>query len=406
MQVVILCGGKGKRLLPLTKTIPKPMVLVNKKPFLLHLMNYFKKNNFKNFLLLLGYKHKVITDYFGNGKKFNLNIKYNIQSENTNTSKRIFEAKHQLNEKFIIVYSDNFIVFDIKRYVNFFIMSKKSISFLLKRKKNGNFLISKKDSLIYFHNINNNNQYAELGFILSKKKFIFEYINSANINLNDNFKNFLDSKNYTFKVVKENYYSVGDIRRLFKTRRYIKAKKIILIDRDGIINEKPKKGKYITNWNEFKFINNNLEMLTSLSEIGFSFIIISNQAGLNRNMITDKNFEIINNKLKIFFQRKKINLLASYYCPHHWNENCECRKPKNGLLLKASADFNFRLDEVIFIGDQFTDYEAANNSNSYSIIINKKNIFKKKFYRNLLLKTTSINKVTKMINNFYTKNNV
>jgi len=405
MQVVILCGGKGKRLLPLTKSIPKPMVMVNNKPFLFHLISYFKNNNFKNFLLLLGYKHKLISDYFGNGNKFNVNIKYNIQNVNINTSKRIYEAKKQLKENFIIVYSDNFIVFDIKGYVKSFIDSKKNISFLLKQKINGNFLVSSNNELKYSNNTSQGNKYVELGFMIAKKKFFFKSINHDNINLNQNFNKFLLRNNYTFKIVNENYYSVGDIIRLNKTKKYITPKKIILIDRDGIINKKPKKGHYITSWNEFNFINENLRMMKILSKIGFYFIIISNQAGLNRKIILKKNFEIINKKLKLFFKREKINLLSTYYCPHHWIENCACRKPKNGLLLQVSADYDLRLDEVIFIGDQLSDYEAAVNSNCFSIIINKKNIFEKKIHRNLLLRSTSINKVISMINNFYNKSN-
>ena len=404
MQVVILCGGQGKRLLPITKLIPKPMVLINDKPFLLYLINYFKSNNFKNFLLLLGYKHKNITSYFGNGNKYNVNIKYHILNENIKTSKRLYEAKKLLNETFIIVYADNFIVFNIKSYVNSFINSKNNISFLLKKKQNGNFTFSKNNELIYSNNKNKNFKYTELGFILARKKFIFKNINSENKNFNQNFNRFLISKSYTYNIIEQDYYSIGDIQRLALTRNYLSRKKIILIDRDGIINKKPKRGHYVTSWNNLILIKKNIEMMKTLSNEGYSFIIISNQAGLNRNMIKKNKFNELNNKLKLFFTKKNINILSSYYCPHHWIENCECRKPKNGLFIKASKEYLFRLDKVLFIGDQFSDYQAALNSNCYSIIINKKNDFTKKYYKKLLLRTNSTKKVISMINMFYCKN--
>ena len=75
-QAVIFCGGFGTRLLPLTKKIPKPMVMVGGKPFLHHLISQSKQNGIKNFLILCGYKHEIIKKYFGNGSKFGVKIKY------------------------------------------------------------------------------------------------------------------------------------------------------------------------------------------------------------------------------------------------------------------------------------------------------------------------------------------
>ena len=79
-QAVIFCGGLGTRLLPLTKLIPKPMVHVNKKPFLFHLINQCKSNGIKNIVLLCGYKHEYIKKYFGNGNRFGVKIDYSYNN--------------------------------------------------------------------------------------------------------------------------------------------------------------------------------------------------------------------------------------------------------------------------------------------------------------------------------------
>ena len=77
-QAVIFCGGLGKRLNKITKKIPKPMVIVQNKPFLEHLIIQLKKNGIKEIILLIGYKGEIIKNYFLNGKKFKIKIKYSF----------------------------------------------------------------------------------------------------------------------------------------------------------------------------------------------------------------------------------------------------------------------------------------------------------------------------------------
>src|SRR3989344_6445756 len=77
-QAVILAGGEGKRLLPFTLKNPKPMVLINGKPFLKHLINLLKENDIKEVVILTGYLGNKIEEYFGNGIKFGLQIKYSF----------------------------------------------------------------------------------------------------------------------------------------------------------------------------------------------------------------------------------------------------------------------------------------------------------------------------------------
>ena len=92
-QAVIFCGGRGARLKSNTITKPKPMVIVKKKPFLYHLILQLKKQGIRNFLLLTGYKSKVIKSYFGDGSKFDINIEYSWSPTSWETSKRLIKVK-------------------------------------------------------------------------------------------------------------------------------------------------------------------------------------------------------------------------------------------------------------------------------------------------------------------------
>ena len=103
--------------------------------------------------------------------------------------------------------------------------------------------------------------------------------------------------------------------------------------------------------------------------MNFEFILISNQAGIGRNILTRKQVDIINSKLQSFLLKEGVNILDWYICPHHWEDNCECRKPKPGLLFKASDDYNLCLANTLFIGDDVRDVYAANYAGAKSAII-------------------------------------
>ena len=99
-QVVVLCGGQGKRLKPLTNKDPKPMVDIHGKPFLLFLVNQFKHYGVKDFLFLTGYKNKKISDFFSNGSRWGVNIDYDIGPVTWKTKKRLYKARSKIKKNF------------------------------------------------------------------------------------------------------------------------------------------------------------------------------------------------------------------------------------------------------------------------------------------------------------------
>ena len=116
--------------------------------------------------------------------------------------------------------------------------------------------------------------------------------------------------------------------------------------------------------------------MKKLSSLGFKFIIITNQAGIDRGMILKNNIALINKKIYSYFKSYNIQILDIFICPHHWDKKCFCRKPNPGLFFQASKKYNFRLDKVVYIGDQITDYEASLNSFCKPVILNTKKISK------------------------------
>jgi len=134
----------------------------------------------------------------------------------------------------------------------------------------------------------------------------------------------------------------------------------LFLDRDGIINRKIENG-YVLNLQMFEFIEGALEALSILAKIFNRIIIVTNQRGIGKGLMSEKDLENIHNYMlkKVVQARGRID--AIFYCPHDYEkEQCNCRKPKIGMALKAKEIFpeiDFR--KTIVVGDSLSDMEFA-----------------------------------------------
>ena len=123
MKVVILAGGFGTRLGEYTKRTPKPMIKICGKPIIVHIMNHYFKNGFKDFIIATGYKQEVIKRYFK--KKFKYNVRIIFTGKNTMTGGRILRLKKYLKETFMLTYGDGISNINIKKLLSFHKKNKK-----------------------------------------------------------------------------------------------------------------------------------------------------------------------------------------------------------------------------------------------------------------------------------------
>ena len=142
LQAVILCGGRGIRLKPLTDSMPKPMVPVNGKPYLHHLLQQLAEQGITRFLLLTGYRGQAISDYFGAGSQWGWSIDYSDGPAEWDTGRRIWEARLRLETRFVLLYSDNFVQFKLKKLLAEHRSQNVPITLHLAPKGKGNIRIS------------------------------------------------------------------------------------------------------------------------------------------------------------------------------------------------------------------------------------------------------------------------
>tara|TARA_B110000014_G_C20126596_1_gene600836 strand:+ start:3604 stop:4089 length:486 start_codon:yes stop_codon:yes gene_type:complete len=143
--------------------------------------------------------------------------------------------------------------------------------------------------------------------------------------------------------------------------------KAVFLDRDGVINKK--RIDHVKSVDEFKIFSNVGDAIKLLRDKGYLVIIITNQSVIGRNIISEKKLDEIHIELKNYLKQSNTYVDSIYYCPHIPEQNCDCRKPKPGLLIKAGNDFGIDLEKSYFIGDSVSDLNAAKEAKCKGILL-------------------------------------
>ena len=146
----------------------------------------------------------------------------------------------------------------------------------------------------------------------------------------------------------------------------IKTKPAIFLDRDGTIN---KDIEYLHESEKFQLIPNVLHGLKKMQNMGYRLIIITNQAGIGLGYFTKEDFYSVNRKMFRMFSEESINIDKIYFCPHNITDNCDCRKPKTGLIEQAKKDLNLDWDHSYMIGDKTADIQTGLNAGLKTILV-------------------------------------
>jgi D-glycero-D-manno-heptose 1,7-bisphosphate phosphatase len=135
-------------------------------------------------------------------------------------------------------------------------------------------------------------------------------------------------------------------------------KTAVFLDRDGVINQN-KDGDYVKSWQEFALFPGSREAIQRLLKEDIPIIVISNQAGVGKGLVSDATVQEINRRLVAQTSVAGRQISAVYYCPHRVEDGCGCRKPKPGMLLEAAADWDLDLTRCYVVGDAISDIEAG-----------------------------------------------
>ncbi|MGL4358647.1 MAG: D-glycero-beta-D-manno-heptose 1,7-bisphosphate 7-phosphatase [Cetobacterium sp.] len=150
-------------------------------------------------------------------------------------------------------------------------------------------------------------------------------------------------------------------------------RKVIFLDRDGTINVEK---SYLHKWEDFEFEKNAIEGLKKLKDLGYEFIVVTNQSGIGRGYYTEEDLVTLNNQMTKKLKEFGIEILECFYCPHHpekgigkYKVDCNCRKPNPGMLLEGIKKYDVDIENSFMIGDKKGDLEAGKKAGLKSILV-------------------------------------
>ena len=380
MKVVIMAGGKGTRISSVASDIPKPMI----------------KIGFNDIIMTVSHLGNIIMDYFGDGsgnspvtgKPFGVHIEYYFEKEPLGNAGALFRIKDKLTSDFLLLNADAMFDVDFNRFVAFHRKHSGLVTLfthpnshpydsgLIVADKNGaveRWLAKEDVRPQYYRNRVNAGLHVINPEVLELVGINADSVGKVGVDgkpvkvdldrqllkpLAGTGKMFCyDSPEYVKDMgTPDRYYSVcKDCKEGKISAKNLKHKqKAIFLDRDGTIN---KYVGFLRNIDEFKLIA----------------VVVTNQPVIARGEVSFEELEEIHNKMETLLGKEGAYLDAIYYCPHHPHKgyegerpelkiDCNCRKPKPGMLLKAAEDFNVDLSQSWMIGDGENDVKAGINA--------------------------------------------
>ncbi len=223
MQAVILAGGLGTRLRPITYKIPKHMVKIAGKPFLERLIGMLKENGITDIVLCVGYLHENIMDYFGKGEKFGVEIKYSIENKNLlGTGGAIKHAAKYLKGNFFVIYGDSYLKLDYKKLMQSHQKFNKTGTMAVYNNKSRTFVKNNveigKDGHIANYNKESTDKkmkYVDAGVLAFKKSILKKIPSDKKISLEEDiFPKVIKSKELCSFKSSSRFYDIGSMQRL------------------------------------------------------------------------------------------------------------------------------------------------------------------------------------------------
>ena len=390
-KALILAGGKGTRISSISNNIPKPMVQLAGKPVLEYQVEWCVKNGIEEIILIVNHLSNYITEYFKNGSDFGIKISYYHEETPLGTVGGVKALEDQIDSTFLVLYGD--VVFDI------------ALDRLLKFHK-----AKSSDGTLVIHP--NDHPYdSDLVEVNSDDKITNVFPKPHNVL--ENYRNLVNAALYVFEPVVLNHLQKGVkadfgkeiFPKLFKelnlfgycTPEYLKdmgtpdrwehvskdiesgkvarrnlnhKQKAIFLDRDGVLNLDT---DLIHRPEDFQLYPYTAETLQKINKSDYLSIVVTNQSVIARNLTDLDGLANIHKKMETDLGQAHAYVDDIYFCPHHpdggfpgenkaFKMDCDCRKPKPGMLLEAAEKYNIDLSQSFIIGDAERDIIAGHKA--------------------------------------------
>lgn len=409
-QVIFSAGGKGTRIQSLNSEVPKPMIPIADKPILQRGIENLVSQGYKEFIITVSHMADKITDFFGNGEQFGCSISYYHEDEPLGNAGALYKLweEERLEESFLYFIADAIFSIDADRFWNYH-KEKSAIASLFVHPNShpydSGLVISDSNNVVtgwlnkednrpqFYHNSVNaglqilSKELLELSGI--KPDQVGSGKDQRKVDLDrDILKPLIDTGRIIVYNSSEYCKDAGTPERFYAVESDIVSgrveaknlnnkQKAIFLDRDGVIN---KYVGFLRDIDDFELLPGVAEAVKRINDSGFLCIVVSNQPVIARGEVTVEELNMIHNKMETLLGNEGAYLDAIYYCPHHPDKgfegeipelkiDCDCRKPKPGMLLKAAGQYNIDLSQSWMIGDSWRDIRAGTAAGCKTIYI-------------------------------------
>ncbi len=413
MKTVIMAGGRGSRISELFPDIPKPLIPIQNVPVLERELISLKSQGFEDIIITVSYMGEKIEEYFGDGTKWGVRITYFEEKVPLGNAGALFKMRDILgNEPFLLLNADAVFDVDFNRMATFHQShgglvtlfthpnSHPYDSGLIIENENHEveqWLAKEDERPKYYKNRVNAGLHIIDPKVLDRSEVNTETIGTVKVDLDRQILKPLcgtrkmfcyDSPEYVKDMgTPERFKSVESdfISGIVQGKNLKNMQKAVFLDRDGTIN---KYVGFLRDIEEFELIDGVAEAIRIINASGYLCIVVTNQPVVARGEVSIRQLEEIHSKMETLLGMEGAYVDAIYYCPHHpdrgypgeiseLKKECDCRKPKPGMLLKAAKDFNIDLSRSIMLGDGKNDVKAGLSAGCKSVLIDSQNINEK-----------------------------
>jgi histidinol-phosphate phosphatase family protein len=378
-QAVILAGGRGTRMRPLTNTRPKAMVEFHGKPFLEYLVEMLRDQGFRSIVMLLGHLPEVIQEYLGDGSSWGVEIDYSVSGPDDLTVSRIHLARERIERTFLLMYCDNYWPMQMDRMWRRY--RALGVPAMVTVYRNKDAYRPGKDSVAVDEDgfvtafdpqcVTPNLGGVEIGYAILDNSVLELLPTEDDLFEHALYPRLVQRRQLSAYLTDHRYYSVGSLERLPVTERFLARRPAVILDRDGVLNRRPPRAQYVRRPEEFEWLPGAREALALLKESGYTVIVVSNQAGVARGVMSAVDLEAVHERMRAEAAESGGSVDRIYCCPHDWDDGCDCRKPAPGMLLQAQRDFDLDLTRTPFIGDDERDRQAADAAGCPSVLVSE-----------------------------------
>lgn len=406
MKTVIMAGGKGTRISSVAKDIPKPMIKIGDRPVLEHEIDCLRDQGYTDLIITVSHLGQIIMDYFGDGSKrspvtgkpFGVHIEYYFEQVPLGNAGSLFRLKNKLTEDFLLLNADSLFNVDFDRFVAFH-REKGGLATLFTHPNSHPYdsglviidenhavtqWLTKEDTRpTYYQNRVN------AGIHVISPKLLDVQITSKKIDLDRHLLKPLagtgsmfayDSPEYVKDMgTPDRYETVCREYRagVISSKNLINRQKAVFLDRDGTINRYV---GFLSNIDDFELLPGVTEAIRAINASDYLAIVVTNQPVIARGDVTYEELSEIHKKMETLLGKEGCYVDGLYFCPHHPHKgyvgevpelkiDCDCRKPKPGMFLKAAEDFNIDLSRSWMVGDSESDILAGYNAGCQTALL-------------------------------------